>query len=91
MSTPSYPLVLDVSGRRVVVVGGGPVAARRAAPVADAGAELVVVSPFLCEPLADLVAARRATWRPRDYRDGDLDDAWLVHTATGERSTDAAV
>ena len=27
---PSYPLTLDVAGRRVVVVGGGPVAARRA-------------------------------------------------------------
>ncbi|HMG31839.1 MAG TPA: uroporphyrinogen-III C-methyltransferase [Jiangellaceae bacterium] len=91
MSTPSYPLVLDVARRRVVVVGGGPVAARRAAPVVDAGAELVVVSPFLCEPLADLVAAGLATWRPRDYSYGDLDDAWLVHTATGERSTDAAV
>ena len=91
MGRPSYPLLLEVAGRRVVVVGGGPVAARRAAPLAEAGADLVVVSPFLCEPLADLVAAGRATWRPRDYRAGDLDGAWLAHTATGDRSTDAAV
>jgi uroporphyrin-III C-methyltransferase/precorrin-2 dehydrogenase/sirohydrochlorin ferrochelatase len=91
MARPSYPLLLDVAGRRVVVVGGGPVAARRAVPLADAGADLVVVSPFLCEALADLVAAGRAIWRPRDYRAGDLDGAWLVHTATGERFTDSAI
>ncbi len=91
MSAPSYPLVLDVAGRRVVVVGGGPVAARRARSLADAGADLAVVSPFLCEPLADLVADGRATWRPHDYVAGDLDGAWLVHTATGDSSVDAAV
>ena len=91
MGRPSYPLLLDVAERRVVLVGGGPVAARRAAPLAEAEADLVVVSPFLCEPLADLVAAGHAAWRPRDYHEGDLDGAWLVHTATGDRSTDGAV
>jgi uroporphyrin-III C-methyltransferase/precorrin-2 dehydrogenase/sirohydrochlorin ferrochelatase len=91
MSLPSYPLVLDVAARRVVVVGGGPVAARRAGALADAAADLVVISPWLCEPLGDLVAAGRAEWRPRGYVDGDLEGAWLVHTATGDRLTDDAV
>lgn len=86
-----YPLQLDVAGKRAVVVGGGPVAARRALPLADAGAELHVVAPFLCEPLAELVAAGRVTWSPRDYAPGDLDGAWLVHTATGEPDVDDAV
>jgi uroporphyrin-III C-methyltransferase / precorrin-2 dehydrogenase / sirohydrochlorin ferrochelatase len=88
---PTYPLLLDVAGRRVVVVGGGPVAARRAAALADAGADLVVVSPFICEALAELVAAGRATWIPRDYAGGDLDGAWLVQTATGDRRIDGIV
>ncbi|MBD0292800.1 MAG: uroporphyrinogen-III C-methyltransferase [Jiangellaceae bacterium] len=91
MSSPSYPLLLDIAGRRVVMVGGGPVAARRAAPLVDAGAHIVVVSPYLCEELAELVAAGRATWLPREYRAGDLDGAWLAHTATGDRLTDDAV
>lgn len=91
MSPPSYPLVLDVAGRRVVVVGGGPVAARRAAGLADAGADVVVVAPYLCEPLAELVAAGRAVWRPREYVAGDLEGAWLVHTATGDEDVDRQV
>lgn len=86
-----YPLLLDVSGRRVVVVGGGPVAARRAGALAEAGADLHVVAPFVCEPLAELIADARASWSPRDYVDGDLDGAWLVHTATGDRDVDLAV
>lgn len=91
MSVPSYPLVLDVAGRRAVVVGGGPVAARRATQLADAGADLVVVTPFVCEELTELITDGRVAWEPRDYAAGDLDGAWLVHTATGDRIVDDAV
>jgi uroporphyrin-III C-methyltransferase / precorrin-2 dehydrogenase / sirohydrochlorin ferrochelatase len=90
--SPSYPLTLDVRDRRVVVVGGGPVAARRARGLVEAGAEVVVVAPWACEDLADLAAAGRIRWRPGEYAGtGDLDGAWLVHTATGDPDVDAAV
>ena len=91
MSEPSYPLTLDLAGRRAVVVGGGPVAARRTAGLVAAGADVVVVAPFVCEDLRDLVDAGSVTWRVRDYARGDLDGAWLVHTATGEPAVDARV
>ena len=91
MSTPSYPVVLDLTGRRVLVVGGGPVAARRAASAVAAGGEVEVVAPWLCEELASLVAGRAVEWHARDYVDGDVGGAWFVHTATGDRATDDAV
>lgn len=91
MSTPAYPLSLDVTGRRVVVVGGGPVAARRAAALAEAGAAVLVVAPWVCEDLHDLVEEGRVSLRGRDYTGGDLDGAWLVHTATGDAATDDLV
>jgi uroporphyrin-III C-methyltransferase / precorrin-2 dehydrogenase / sirohydrochlorin ferrochelatase len=91
MSAPSYPLVLDLTGRRALVVGGGPVAARRAVSLAEAGAVVDVVAPWLCEELGSLVADRAVTWLAREYADGDTDGAWLVHTATGDRPTDDAV
>jgi uroporphyrin-III C-methyltransferase/precorrin-2 dehydrogenase/sirohydrochlorin ferrochelatase len=86
-----YPLALDLRGRRAVVVGGGPVAARRAHGLVDAGADLVVVAPWLCEALAHLVATGAVRWRAREYVPGDLAGAWLVHTATGDPETDDAV
>ncbi len=87
-----YPLLLDLTGRLVVVVGGGPVAARRAASAAAAGAHLRVIAPQLCEDLTDLLGESVAhQWVCRDYQPGDLDGAWLAHTATGHRPTDDAV
>ena len=91
MSAPTYPIVLDVAGRRAVVVGGGPVAARRTRALVEAGAEVVLVSPWVCEDLHDLVDTGTVTWLPRDYTGGDLDGAWLVHTATGDPATDDMV
>ncbi|HYN74742.1 MAG TPA: uroporphyrinogen-III C-methyltransferase [Candidatus Limnocylindria bacterium] len=88
MNRTVYPLSLDLAGRRVVVVGGGPVAARRAAGLADAGAHVEVVAPYVCEDLRD---DGRIVVLLRDYAPGDLAGAWLVHTATGEPAVDSAV
>ena len=41
----AYPVVLDLSGRAAVVVGGGVVALRKARALADAGARVRVVAP----------------------------------------------
>jgi uroporphyrin-III C-methyltransferase / precorrin-2 dehydrogenase / sirohydrochlorin ferrochelatase len=89
--SPRYPLMLDLSGRRAVVVGGGPVAARRVRGLLDAAAEVVVVAPELCEDLAVLTGDQQVSWLPREYAAGDLDGAWVVQTATGDVSTDAQV
>jgi uroporphyrin-III C-methyltransferase/precorrin-2 dehydrogenase/sirohydrochlorin ferrochelatase len=65
-TVPRYPLLLDLAGRAALVVGGGPVAARRAAGLADAGAVVTVIAPAICEDLLDLVAGGRVTWWPRE-------------------------
>ncbi|PRY11813.1 uroporphyrinogen-III C-methyltransferase [Kineococcus rhizosphaerae] len=84
-----YPLHLDVTGRRVLVAGGGPVAARRAADLVAAGADVLVVAPSLCEDLRDLLPHLR--WQAREVEPADVADVWLVHTATGDPRADAAV
>jgi uroporphyrin-III C-methyltransferase / precorrin-2 dehydrogenase / sirohydrochlorin ferrochelatase len=91
VSAPSYPIVLDLTARRVLVVGGGPVAARRTRSLLDAGALVELVAPWVCEDVASLVTDHAIVWHPREYADGDVDGAWLVHTATGDRATDDAV
>jgi uroporphyrin-III C-methyltransferase/precorrin-2 dehydrogenase/sirohydrochlorin ferrochelatase len=87
-----YPLLLDVAGRRAVVVGGGPVAARRARGLVEAGADVVLVAPCTCEDVVDLVRTGAVRWQQREYGGPqDLAGAWVVHTATGDPATDAAV
>lgn len=86
------PFFLDLRDRLVVAVGGGPVSARRVRGFVEDGARVRVIAPWLCEDLTDLVLEDRIEWLDRDYAGpDDLRDAWLVHTATGERTTDQAV
>lgn len=88
----SLPLALDLTGRHVVAVGGGPVSARRVAAFVAEGALVRVVAPWVCEDLAELVADDRVEWAAHDYSGpSDLAGAWLVHTATGDPGTDRAV
>ncbi|MBC7443442.1 MAG: uroporphyrinogen-III C-methyltransferase, partial [Ramlibacter sp.] len=91
MSVDVYPLGLHLAGKAVLVVGGGPVAARRASALAQAGALVTVVAPDAGPDLRALVRSGSVTWRERAYRDGDLAGAWLAHTATGVGAVDARV
>jgi len=84
-------VALQLAGRRVLVAGGGPVAARRSAALVAEGADVVVVAPDACEPIREQAARGELRWHRRDVREGDLDGAWLVHTATGDRAADGAV
>ncbi len=87
----TYPLFLQMSGRRCVVVGGGPVAARRARALLEAGASVHVVAPWAIEDIRDAAAGGILTWAQREYEPKDLADTWLVHTATGDQEVDSAV
>ena len=91
MNDALLPLHLSLTGRLVVVVGGGPVAWRKVVSALQAGAVVGVISPYLCDDLADSVTAGAVTWHERDYLAGDLDGAWLAFAATGEALTDTAV
>lgn len=84
-----FPLALDLRGRRVVAIGGGPVAARRVRDFVTAGADVHLVAPTICPAMEAVLEG--ITWHQRPYRDGDLEGAWLVHTATGDPLVDARV
>ena len=87
----SLPITLRLDGRRVLVVGGGHVATRRVLTLLTAGARVVVVSPAVTATLAELVGDGAVEWHRRGYEPADLDGAWLVQTATDDRSVDDRV
>jgi len=86
-----YPIVLDLEGRACLVVGGGVVAARKAAGLLDASARVTVVSPRLAPAVRSLVDDGRARWWPREYAAGDLSGFALVMVATADRAVNAQV
>ncbi|MFJ2033459.1 uroporphyrinogen-III C-methyltransferase [Streptosporangium sp. NPDC087985] len=86
-----YLLGLRLSGRRVLVVGGGRVAQRRVPALLESGALVTVVSPSVTHALDDLIATGRVTWEARPYQVGDVDGAWLVQACTDDRAVNTAV
>ncbi len=87
VAEPLYPVNLNVTGRRCLVVGGGAVAARKVAGLVAAGADVTVVAPSI---LPD-IAALGVTCLHRSYEPGDLDGAWLAIAATDDPQVNAAV
>ena len=86
-----YPLSLKLSGRRVLVVGGGAVALRRVAGLRAAGADVHVVAPGLSPTLADLAGRGLISARAGRYEPRDMEGAWLAFACTDEPEVNAAV
>lgn len=87
----SYPVTLDITGRRCVVVGGGSVAARKAASLADAGADTVVVAPKACDEVKRMADENRIAYVAEPFAPHHLDDAFLVFAATDDREVNRSV
>jgi uroporphyrin-III C-methyltransferase / precorrin-2 dehydrogenase / sirohydrochlorin ferrochelatase len=72
-----FPAFLDLAGRKVVVVGGGPVAAGKIDALATAGARVTVIAPDIRPEIerGDVEIVRR------EFADADLEGAWWVVAA----------
>jgi uroporphyrin-III C-methyltransferase/precorrin-2 dehydrogenase/sirohydrochlorin ferrochelatase len=86
-----YPVGLRLSGRQVLVVGGGAVASRRVPALLDAGADVVLVAPEVTPALRALADAGRIRWAPRPFEPSDVDGSWLVQAAVDDPVAAAAV
>lgn len=86
-----YPAMLDVKGKKCVIVGGGTVAARKLATLAQAGAQVTVISPVFSAKLKEEAALHPATLIEGGYRSGCLKDAFLVVAATDNKETNRLV
>ncbi|MFE6803290.1 uroporphyrinogen-III C-methyltransferase [Streptomyces sp. NPDC057696] len=87
---PAYPVGLRLTGRRVVVLGGGQVAQRRLPALIAAGADIHLVSPSATPSVEAMADGGELTWSRRPYADGDLADAWYALIATGDRTANEA-
>lgn len=84
----AYPVALDLRGVLVLVVGAGPVGARKVEGLAAAGARVRVVASEIGDRLDPSLVAEV---RERPYEATDLEGVRLVVTATGVGAVDAAV
>src|SRR5690606_22748265 len=94
MSDPSsrlFPLFADLRGRRVLVVGGGAVAARKVEALHDTGALVRVGAPALEPALAAQALDGRIEHLAGVFDASWLDGAWLAIAATDDAGVNRAV
>jgi precorrin-2 dehydrogenase/sirohydrochlorin ferrochelatase len=85
-ANPGFPLVLDVKGWTVLVIGGDEEAAEKTQRLLESGARVTVVGPTLTEALRRLVASGKVIHRGRTFRETDLEHAILIlNTIRGDR------
>ena len=76
--TDLLPLFVNLSGRTVVLVGGGSVAAAKLRQLLASGARVRVISPAIVDEIA---REPRVSIRRGEFTPADLDGAWLVVAA----------
>jgi precorrin-2 dehydrogenase/sirohydrochlorin ferrochelatase len=86
-----YPVFLNLSGQRCLVVGGGAVAERKVEGLLEAEASVTVVSPTLTDALERRVKERKIRHYIREYRKGDLTGYRLGFAATDDPQVNRAV
>jgi precorrin-2 dehydrogenase / sirohydrochlorin ferrochelatase len=86
-----YPIFLELDGRRVLVVGGGAVAAQKMRNLHPAGPSITVIAPELKEEMTEYHAAGQFEWQERDYREGDVEGYDMVMVATDDGAVNKQV
>jgi uroporphyrin-III C-methyltransferase/precorrin-2 dehydrogenase/sirohydrochlorin ferrochelatase len=84
----AYLVGLRLTGKKVVVVGGGTVAQRRLPLLIASGADVHVISRSATRSVEAMTGITLAL---REYRDGDLEGAWYAIAATDDAQVNEAV
>jgi precorrin-2 dehydrogenase / sirohydrochlorin ferrochelatase len=89
-----YPVMMNLDGKQVVVVGGGKVASRKIFGLIESGARITVISPELEDELRHLVEIGRISWLEKEFDDTVLDlfpDAVLLFGTTDRRDVNVSI
>lgn len=85
-----YPMMVDISRRKVVVVGGGKIATRKLRELIRCGAQPTVVAPAVSPEIQKWAEGGQALLVRRTYQSGDFDGATFIFICTDDPATNKA-
>lgn len=87
-----YPIVIQLKGKRCIVVGGGLIAERKLLGLLEAGADdVLLISPLVTSKIEALAVAGKIRLERREYTEDDALDAWLIFAATNDKHINDAI
>ncbi|PTI79821.1 precorrin-2 dehydrogenase [Staphylococcus succinus] len=88
---PLMPLMIDISKKHIVVVGGGRVAERRIKTLMTYSKDIHVISPTVTEHLQQLIEYSDIKWSEKTFEVKDVEYADLIVVATNDDATNQRV
>lgn len=82
-----YPIHVNLSGKRVIIAGGGSVASRKIKDLLNEEAILTVISPGAVNEIQEWHVEQKLTWIERELKREDLKEAFLIIAATNSKET----
>ncbi|MFD9627161.1 NAD(P)-binding protein [Peribacillus muralis] len=86
-----YPITLNMENRKCVIIGGGKIGYFKAGPLLEAGAEVTVVSPEICEGFQLLEKEGKIFVSLKEVEEADYRDAFLIIVATNSEEVNERV
>jgi precorrin-2 dehydrogenase/sirohydrochlorin ferrochelatase len=86
-----YPAFIDLKHKKAVVIGGGRVAERKVRMLVKANASVKVISPVITANIRKLKERGAISHIKRNYRRGDLKNAFIVIAGTSSAEVNARV
>lgn len=86
-----YPALLDLKGKKCLVVGGGHVAYRKTCSLLKAGARVSIVSPVLTKSLMHISKRKRIFHIKSEYHKKFLKNAFLIIAATNKKEVNLKI
>ncbi|EIM08057.1 precorrin-2 dehydrogenase [Planococcus antarcticus DSM 14505] len=84
------PIMIDLEGKRVVIVGGGRIAERRLDSLLDNGAVMIVISPSVTPEISRWAEEGKMIWKQQSFEPTDAEDAFMIIIATDDLAVNAA-
>ncbi|RXT07806.1 bifunctional precorrin-2 dehydrogenase/sirohydrochlorin ferrochelatase [Ammoniphilus sp. CFH 90114] len=80
----NYPMMMKLTGQRLVVIGGGRVAERKIRGFVNTGAEITVISPECTDSIKSWAALGKLKYIAREFQEEDLHGASFIIAATND-------
>ena len=80
-----YPILVDLEGKTVLVVGGGAVAQRKIESLLNYGASIYIISRELTYRLKELVDTGKVRHIGQEFKESHLEEAFLIIAATDDK------
>ena len=80
-----YPVFLNLTERRCVIIGGGQIAEGKISKLLDSGAKIIVISPDATQGIRGFAERGQIELDLRKYQEGDLQGAFIAIAATNDR------